>query len=662
MGSSQTQRSFFSETEVDVFDDEVFSITDVYDISDDALSISDSLNIECFNAAILYTYDGSEPSIPNGGHRLQAGKNVVINGSKNISNFKAISLYDSEVDNDTTLLYLSFSSDSIYGAPYNGIINVRKPTVGASEPVVGETYSGTAGEWTGSPTLTYQWQRSLDGQIWEDIEDATSIDYAVQPRDYGYYLRFSETANGWSTKYTSASPLTEIYYGQAEITTTGTNYVFDWYIYISDDISINWGDESYNNYTTSNDGYITHTYATAGTYTIFISDMKRISEFYVYDHPGLTLDGVFLSSMINGLYLDFNNINMQWEVGENAPIPSGWAEFYIQEIDGFIWNIDEYPIPNTLTYFYFDDNPNVVMHVTNSYEQFPSSFIGLSLWYMSNIYWVVSPSNPIPENWTVISLREMPNIKWNINDCNIPNQIETVIIQNTLYEDNMYWVPSEGSPMPSECTYFETYGSWMHWDASSYFPNNTFGTIRLYDNENIVWEVGEDAPINIITTDFRVYRCPNIAFSETLAFSNSILRIYIENGLSQIEVDTILEKLYDVFDSRTVSGGTIDLLGELNAPPSGVYAAANPPTTGAEYAYELRFDSAGVSSNHWSTVSVGTNVAISGEPVVDEEYTATAGTWGGTPTLTYQWQSSAETSCASVNADHCTSLTAGLRA
>lgn len=213
MGSSQTQRSFFSETEVDVFDDEVFSITDVYDISDDALSISDSLNIECFNAAILYTYDGSEPSIPNGGHRLQAGKNVVINGSKNISNFKAISLYDSEVDNDTTLLYLSFSSDSIYGAPYNGIINVRKPTVGASEPVVGETYSGTAGEWTGSPTLTYQWQRSLDGQIWEDIEDATSIDYAVQPRDYGYYLRFSETANGWSTKYTSASPLTEIYYG-----------------------------------------------------------------------------------------------------------------------------------------------------------------------------------------------------------------------------------------------------------------------------------------------------------------------------------------------------------------------------------------------------------------------------------------------------------------
>lgn len=234
------------------------------------------------------------------------------------------------------------------------------------------------------------------------------------------------------------------------------------------------------------------------------------------------------------------------------PIPSGWAEFYIQEIDGFIWNIDEYPIPNTLTYFYFDDNPNVVMHVTNSYEQFPSSFIGFALWDIPNFYWEVTPSNPIPENWTIISLREMPNIKWNINDCNIPDQIETVVIQNTLYEDNMYWVLSEGSPMPSECTYFETYGSWMHWDASSYFPNNTFGTIRLYDNENIVWEVGEDAPINIITTDFRVYRCPNIAFSETLAFSNSILRIYIENGLSQIEVDTILEKLYDVFDSRTV--------------------------------------------------------------------------------------------------------------
>lgn len=148
-----------------------------------------------------------------GGHTLQAGKNVVINGNKNIANFKAISLYDSEVDDEQTLLYLSFSSNSIYGAPYNGIVNVRKPQIGAGDEYVGEISYGYPGEWTGSPTLTYQWQRSLDGQIWEDIEDATSIDYAVQPRDYGYYLRFSETANGWSTKYTSASPLTEIYYG-----------------------------------------------------------------------------------------------------------------------------------------------------------------------------------------------------------------------------------------------------------------------------------------------------------------------------------------------------------------------------------------------------------------------------------------------------------------
>lgn len=75
MASSQTQTAFFAETEVSVFDDEVFLITrDVMDISDDTLSVSDSLNIECFHAGIVYTYDGSEPTLPHGGAYITSGE------------------------------------------------------------------------------------------------------------------------------------------------------------------------------------------------------------------------------------------------------------------------------------------------------------------------------------------------------------------------------------------------------------------------------------------------------------------------------------------------------------------------------------------------------------------------------------------------------------
>jgi len=75
--------------------------------------------------------------------------------------------------------------------------------------------------------------------------------------------------------------------------------------------------------------------------------------------------------------------------------------------------------------------------------------------------------------------------------------------------------------------------------------------------------------------------------------------IRVEAGLAQAEVDAILLGLYDGFAAKTVTGGTIDLLGQSNAAPSGVLQAANPPTTGYESAYELVNDSAGVSTKHW---------------------------------------------------------------
>jgi hypothetical protein len=81
--------------------------------------------------------------------------------------------------------------------------------------------------------------------------------------------------------------------------------------------------------------------------------------------------------------------------------------------------------------------------------------------------------------------------------------------------------------------------------------------------------------------------------------------VRIENGWSQSMVDDFLLDVYGAFPTRTVSGGTIDLLGgsPANAAPSGVLAAMCPPTTGKAAAYELVNDSCGVSPNHWTSVT-----------------------------------------------------------
>ena len=59
-----------------------------------------------------------------------------------------------------------------------------------------------------------------------------------------------------------------------------------------------------------------------------------------------------------------------------------------------------------------------------------------------------------------------------------------------------------------------------------------------------------------------------------------------DNGLLQAAVDAILSGCWSAFATRTATGGTINV-GGTNAAPSGVLQAANPPTTGREFAYEL---------------------------------------------------------------------------
>ncbi|MFA6270689.1 MAG: hypothetical protein WC657_05810 [Candidatus Paceibacterota bacterium] len=75
-----------------------------------------------------------------------------------------------------------------------GPVNTVAPAI-ASSAVIGTTITPTAGTWTGSPTLTYQWQRYV-GAAWQDISGATTAARAPVDADFGYALRLAEIANG----------------------------------------------------------------------------------------------------------------------------------------------------------------------------------------------------------------------------------------------------------------------------------------------------------------------------------------------------------------------------------------------------------------------------------------------------------------------------------
>ena len=76
------------------------------------------------------------------------------------------------------------------------------------------TLTTSDGTWLKSPTITYQWQRSLDGTLWNNIASATNSTYVVAVDDAGYFIRSlvfgSRTVSGTAYKYTAPSLATVV--------------------------------------------------------------------------------------------------------------------------------------------------------------------------------------------------------------------------------------------------------------------------------------------------------------------------------------------------------------------------------------------------------------------------------------------------------------------
>jgi len=78
-----------------------------------------------------------------------------------------------EVSGSATGIAYSNATSKV-GAPYNSVA----PSISGTMQV-GETQTVSAGTWSGTPTLTYQWQNSTDGIAWTAIGGATNSTFVM---------------------------------------------------------------------------------------------------------------------------------------------------------------------------------------------------------------------------------------------------------------------------------------------------------------------------------------------------------------------------------------------------------------------------------------------------------------------------------------------------
>jgi surface protein len=156
----------------------------------------------------------------------------------------------------------------VAGIPKDPPVNTVAPAVTGTTKV-GQTLSCTEGTWTGTPTITfaYQWKRGST-----NISGATSATYVLASADFAENITCDVTATNSAGTATQASnsvgPITDDGYRIVVKTdNTGSSSSTQFTIPATGTYTIDWGDATIESKT----GSATHTYATAGTYTIRVS-------------------------------------------------------------------------------------------------------------------------------------------------------------------------------------------------------------------------------------------------------------------------------------------------------------------------------------------------------------------------------------------------------
>ena len=144
-----------------------------------------------------------------------------------------------------------------------------------------------------------------------------------------------------------------------------------------------------------------------------------------------------------------------------------------------------------------------------------------------------------------------------------------------------------------------------HWRPERFYLYHVpAGYTGTFDSADVVdwrpeWFYLGGMPAGYITTI-----TPN-GFS---GWTGNTTRVWMRNNnLTTLQVDQILADLWVAFPGKTSERGTTQIDLRDNSVPTGTYQAANPPTTGLEYRYELLNDSQSINYvNRWRYVYVDT--------------------------------------------------------
>jgi len=332
-----------------------------------------------------------------------------------------------------------------------------------------------------------------------------------------------------------------------------------------DGITIFWGDDSSNSYTSANNGSTkTHVYSGTGTWTVKIANPLNISYIDWRDTKLTNFNtNQFLKCgcNLNGIYLDTLGTGRTINSADLAHLRlTTMLYLYFSQLGTYTINSQHFANYTLNSWLY------LAFSQPGTYIIDSQHFANYTLNYQLYLYF--------PQSGTYI-----------INSQHFANYTLDYRLYLYFTQPGTYTINSQHF-----ANYTLNYQLYLYFTQPGIYTINTshFKNYTINNNYNLLFNT-TNLTKTISRSDFTLYRVPNVT---------------ITMGLTQSEVDAILLGFWDAFPLKTNTGGTINLNGAGNAAPSGTYAAQCPPTTGKNAAYELLNDSCNVSANHWAKINV----------------------------------------------------------
>jgi hypothetical protein len=444
--------------------------------------------------------------------------------------------------------------------------------------------------WTDNATneTEYRIYRSTDGGAYGLIDtiaaNSTSYNDTTVTASHVYTYKVAPANSGGETLSGPVTPTVASFL----CTTTGAGQVLTIAaLTVSSAMTVDWGDTQTDSYTGA--GARTHTYASAGTYTVKFLQPLLVTAFTISDNK-VTLNSSTITPIKNVTSFQANGL----KAGTfNSADVSAWrpTTFYLYSMPaGYAGTFNSTDVSAWRpTNFQLSSMPAGYAGTFNSAD--------VSAWRPTNFN-----LNSMPASYSG-TFNSADVSAWRPTNFNLYS-MPTGYAGTFNSTDVSAWRPIYFYLYSMPAGYAGTFNST---DVSAWRPTNLY----LYS-----MPTGYAGTFNSVDvsawrpTNFYLYSMPTATFGITITaggFSGWIGATTVDlsaDALSQASVDQILADLYTAFATRTASGGTITLNGTGNAAPSGIYQAHCPPTSGLEDKYELLNDSCGINpTKKWSTAN-----------------------------------------------------------